>query len=190
MNYGYKTVPQEHCLDREIDYSRGRILGGSSAINFGVYTVGAKGDYDEWADTVGDATFSWDNMQRRLKALETFHPEVPKGAQRYVGARNADHGTSGPVHVGYAQQWEKDITPLIDVFEQVGHSLNLDHNSGNPIGISVMVNTAHKGQRSTAANALASAPENLTILTESPVQRLIIENKKVLGVESNGAQCM
>lgn len=64
----------------EIDYSRGRTVGGSSAINFGLYTVGAKGDYDEWADLVEDEIFNWDNMQRRFKALETFHDKVPEGA--------------------------------------------------------------------------------------------------------------
>lgn len=58
LNWGYKTVPQEHCNDRVIDYSRGRGLGGSSAINFGVFTVGSRDDYDEWARLVDDAAFS------------------------------------------------------------------------------------------------------------------------------------
>jgi choline dehydrogenase-like flavoprotein len=37
LNWGYKTVPQEHAANRELDYSRGKGLGGSSAINFGVF---------------------------------------------------------------------------------------------------------------------------------------------------------
>lgn len=60
MNWGFKTAPQEHCDGRSIDYSGGRGLGGSSAINFGVYTIGARDDYDEWARVAGDdAAFGW-----------------------------------------------------------------------------------------------------------------------------------
>jgi choline dehydrogenase-like flavoprotein len=52
MNWGYKIIPQPHCNDREIDYSRGRCLGGSSAINFSAYTIGCRDDYSEWARIV------------------------------------------------------------------------------------------------------------------------------------------
>lgn len=190
MNWGYKTVPQEHCMNREIDYSRGRALGGSSAINFGVYTVGAKGDYDEWARVVDNDAFKWDNMQRRFKALETFHTNIPKVAQDFTAPHASDHGHSGPVHVGYSRTWEKDVIPMLKICEQAGFPLNKDHNSGNPIGMSVMVSSAHDGLRSTAADALESAPDNLTVKVDSTVHRLVIEDKKVLGVEANGRKCM
>ena len=82
MNWGFKTTPQKDCNDREIDYSRGRCMGGSSAINFGVYSVGARDDYQEWARIVGDDSFAWNNIQRRLKNLETFHGEIPEGMDK------------------------------------------------------------------------------------------------------------
>ena len=63
MNWGYKTAPQEHCAGREIDYARGRGMGGSSAINFGVYTIGARDDYNEWARIVNDDFFDWDDIR-------------------------------------------------------------------------------------------------------------------------------
>ena len=190
MNWGYKTTSQEHCENREIDYSRGRALGGTSTINFGVYTVGAKGDYDEWARVVGNDTFKWDNMQRRFKLLETFHYELPEGGEKYAAPNPSDHGNNGPIHVAYSQQWEKDFTSLLDVFDETGFPLNKDHNSGNPIGMSVLINTAHGGIRSTAADALVSAPNNLTIRTESTVLRLIIKGRRAVGVMCNGTKCM
>jgi choline dehydrogenase-like flavoprotein len=52
MNWGYKTAPQSYGNNQIIDYSRGRGIGGSSAINFGIWTVGAKDDYDQWARLV------------------------------------------------------------------------------------------------------------------------------------------
>lgn len=190
MNWGYKTTAQEHCNNREIDYSRGRGIGGSSAINFGVYSVGARDDYDEWARIVGDDAFQWKPMQARFKSLETFHSDLPPGVNlKYINPKASDHGTSGPLHVGFATEWERDIPVLLGVFEQMGFPVNPDHNSGNPIGISALINSAHQGLRSTAADLLVPLPENLVIVVDSPVQRVILDGKKAVGVEANGKQC-
>ncbi|KAH8878924.1 alcohol oxidase [Thozetella sp. PMI_491] len=191
MNYGYKTVPQKNCANREVDYSRGRGLGGSSAINFGVFTIGAQGDYDEWARVVGDESFAWKNIQSRFKSLETLHGSRPKGvAAKYADPKPEDHGLSGPLHTGYAAEWEDDLPPLLDVFEEAGFPLNPDHNSGNPIGMSVLISSAHKGVRSTANDLLTPLPPNLTILTGSAVQKVILDGKTVVGVESHGMRYM
>ncbi|KAH8879216.1 alcohol oxidase [Thozetella sp. PMI_491] len=187
MNWGYKTAPQEHCADRELDYSRGKGLGGSSAINFGVFTVGARGDYDEWARIVGDEAFRWDRAQARLRSLETLHPKLPAGVStEYAAPRESDHGTSGPLHVGYAAEWEKDLVPLLDTFKAAGYRLNPDHNSGDPIGMSLLISSAYSGRRSTANDLLTPVPENLTILTGKCVQRVVLEGSRAVGVEVDG----
>ncbi|KAJ5522641.1 hypothetical protein N7513_013214 [Penicillium frequentans] len=188
MNWGYKTSPQKDCNDREIDYSRGRCMGGSSAINFGVYSVGARDDYQEWARIVGDEDFAWENIQRRFKELETFHGKIPEGlSKKYADPKSEDHGSEGPLHVGFAREWERDFTELLDVFEEAGFPLNPDHNSGNPIGMSVLINSASNGLRSTAEDlVIGYEKDNLTIITGAPVQRVLLEGKKAVGVESNG----
>ncbi|KAI1645100.1 putative GMC oxidoreductase [Daldinia loculata] len=187
LNWGYKTVPQEFCNNRELDYSRGLGLGGSSAVNFSVFTVGASRDYDEWSRIVGDDAFNWAHMQRRFKSLESFDRTLPPGIDsRYAAPKAEDHGSSGPLKTGYVAEAEKDIAPLLDAFEKVGYPLNPDHNSGNPIGFSLGINSSSKGVRSTAADLFTLAPENLTIITESPVQRLILEGNRAVGVDSNG----
>ncbi|KAJ9270431.1 CAZyme family AA3 [Paecilomyces variotii] len=187
MNWGYSTTPQEGLDNRSLDYSRGLGMGGSSAINFGVYTVGARDDYEEWARVVGDDAFRWGPIQSRFKSLETFHGDLPAGLEKKFKAPNpADHGTSGPLHVGFTTETERDLPDVLDVYEKAGFPFNNDHNSGNPIGMSLMINSAHKGLRSTAADILEPRPENLTIITQSPVQRLILEGKRAVGVESNG----
>ncbi|PCG91297.1 Glucose-methanol-choline oxidoreductase [Penicillium occitanis (nom. inval.)] len=189
LNWGYKTTPQEHCNGREIDYCRGKCLGGSSAINFGVYTVGARDDYDRWAAEVGDSTFNWKNMQSRFKALETFSGEIARPEhQRYGAPQTTDHGDKGALGIGYAAEWESDLPLILDAFEQAGLPRNLDHNSGNPIGMSLMINSVRDGVRTTAADLVKSAPDNLVFMASSPVQRVIIEGNKAVGVESNGKQ--
>jgi choline dehydrogenase-like flavoprotein len=67
MNWGFKTVPQADCANHEVDYSRGRGLGGSSAINFSVWSIGARDDYEEWARIVGDEDSRWKEIQRRAQ---------------------------------------------------------------------------------------------------------------------------
>ncbi|KAK3290935.1 uncharacterized protein B0H64DRAFT_49805 [Chaetomium fimeti] len=189
MNWGYKTTPQPQCADRELDYSRGLGLGGSSAINFGVFTVGARDDYEEWARIVDDDAFRWEPVQARLKRLENFHTTLPAGVSSKYAAPNAsDHGSSGPLHVGFPAECEADVAPMIETFKQAGYPLNPDHNSGNPIGMSLLISSAHQGRRSTSQDLLTPRPENLTILTESPVQRVLLKGKKAVGVESNGQQ--
>jgi choline dehydrogenase-like flavoprotein len=190
MNWGYKTIPQVHCNDREIDYSRGRGLGGSSTINFSAYTIGCRDDYDEWARIVDDDAFGWERMQSRLKEIETFHGEISDGeVAKYAAPRPSDHGSKGRLHVGYAASWESDFASTLESLHQAGLPLNPDHNSGNPLGLAVMMNSAHKGIRSTSADLLPSSQDNLKIVTMAPVQRLCYQGKRVVGVESNGKQC-
>jgi choline dehydrogenase-like flavoprotein len=78
LNWNYKTTPQHQLVGQEVDYSRGKGLGGSTAINFCAWTVGPKDDYDEWARMVGDKSFGWENVQKCLKRIENLHPEIPQ----------------------------------------------------------------------------------------------------------------
>ncbi|KAF4162560.1 hypothetical protein CNMCM6936_001989 [Aspergillus lentulus] len=168
----------------------GKVLGGSTTINFSVFTVGARDDYDEWATVVGDELYKWDRMQPRFRRLETFDTTISdlKNA-KYGGPKSSDHGSQGALRVGFASEWEQDLPLMLDVFEQAGLVRNPDSNSGNPIGMALMVNSAHKGRRTTAADLLDTAPENLTIITESPVQRIVLDGKKAIGVKCNGKLC-
>lgn len=58
LNWGYKTEPQGHLKGQQIDYSRGKGLGGSTSINFSCWVVGPDEDYNEWARRVGDDAWS------------------------------------------------------------------------------------------------------------------------------------
>ncbi|KAL8949571.1 MAG: hypothetical protein Q9222_004330 [Ikaeria aurantiellina] len=68
-DWGYTTVPQKHLQGREIGYSRGKGLGGSTAINFCVFTRGSKVDYDTWAHRVGDDAWTWEHVLQRFKEV-------------------------------------------------------------------------------------------------------------------------
>ncbi|OCT48401.1 glucose-methanol-choline (gmc) oxidoreductase [Cladophialophora carrionii] len=187
MNWGYQTAPVKGFDGRVISYDRGKGLGGSSAINFSVWTVGPKGDYDELARLVGDEEWKWSNVQERYKRLETYHGDAGDDVDSVRHYRDADpknHGYDGPIHVGFPKVWEPQGKELMDIWYANGAKHNLDHNSGDPIGLALCISTAYKGVRSTSADALIDAPSNLHILVDTQVARVVFEGTKASGIRT------
>ncbi|KAL8886395.1 MAG: hypothetical protein Q9215_005886 [Flavoplaca cf. flavocitrina] len=181
-NWGYKTVSQPELDSREVDYSRGKGLGGSTAINFCVYTRGPSADYDHWSALVEDPAWAWENVEKRFDRVENFHHPISE-ASGYVAVADDGRGKRGLVDVGVTEIWD----PGFDEFMKNAyhyHPKNNNHNSGNPIGISVCQLSACGGHRVTASGAyLASTPSNLTIMTNATVTKLVLKGKSVVGVE-------
>lgn len=184
MNWGYKTTPQPGLDGRELDYSRGKGLGGSSAINFSVFDIGPKDDFELIAQIAGDDSWNWQHAQARFKKLETFHGEAPAPYENYVRAKPEDHGSAGKLHIGFTKVWEKTMGDLLAALEESGSKINPDINSGDPIGWGPCPSSAYNGVRSTAADLVLNRPENLTIITEQSVHRVIFEGNKAVGIET------
>lgn len=94
-----------------------------------------------------------------------------------------DHGTSGPLHLSYAKVWEKNIADIFTAAAQVRLGNNLDVNSGNPIGMGMGAACLYEGKRTTASSYLRSPPQNLTIITDSPIAKILLDSssKKATG---------
>lgn len=103
-DWQYTTAKQPNANNRALPWPRGKVLGGSSAMN-GMYTVRpSKLEVDTWATLAGGATdkWSWDQLFNNMKTSETFTPPSSdiqaEGGIKY----SADsRGTSGPVHATY-----------------------------------------------------------------------------------------
>lgn len=189
-NWGYKTVPQKYVDDRQLDYSRGKGLGGSTLINMCAWTVGPKDDYDRWASEVGDEAFNWENSVRMRKNIESFSDVVDNEHRKYARPDMAAHGSGGPVRVEYPTVLESPMAVQLDAAEECGLGLNGDINNGNPIGFSSGPSTGLNGQRVTAAAAyLTGVPDNLTIVSEAQVTKILFEGTKAIGVVANGQEC-
>ncbi|KAF2099216.1 alcohol oxidase [Rhizodiscina lignyota] len=190
MSWGYKTEPQAVKNGHNggvVDYSRGKGLGGSTAVNFACWTVGPKEDYDEWARIVGDDFFNWNHATERRKRFEAY--VVPENAEhaKYVEPVKEVHGSSGPVHVEVPSKWAKDVSFSLDAMEEAGLKINKDLNSGDVIGAAICPSTSSNSWRSTAATEfLQDTPKNLTILTDTQATKIIFNGKKATGVEANG----
>ncbi|VDB94040.1 unnamed protein product [Peniophora sp. CBMAI 1063] len=154
--WNYTTVEQPGLNNRALSYPRGRVLGGSSSINFMYYTRGSRDDYDRFADFTGDEIWSWDNMFTYMLKAEDF--VQPINGQPSTGRIDpTDHGHDGSLlttTTGFPFPFddlvvETSKTPI----NEFNFSYNEDVNSGNTIGTSWIQSTTGGGVRSSAATA-------------------------------------
>lgn len=181
----YKSSPQKHLAGREIDLTRGKGLGGSSTVNFASWTIGPRDDWDTMAEITDDSAWSWEKAKERFQKLETYHdkvPEVPEGMKKYLDPKSSAHGYQGPLHIGFEDKWDGYATSCMDIWEANGYDINTDTGSGECLGISVAPKTMYRGTRATAADLLYPTPENLHIKTDSPVHRIVFDNKRAVGI--------
>ncbi|UKZ71704.1 uncharacterized protein TrAtP1_012653 [Trichoderma atroviride] len=69
LNYGSKSTPQAHYGGRQIDMIRGKGLGGSSQINFQVWSLGARGEFDAWAERTKAQEWGFESILNSIKKV-------------------------------------------------------------------------------------------------------------------------
>lgn len=160
--------------DRSIAYPRGRVLGGSSAINGMIYMRGQKQDYDYWA-SLGNAGWAWDDVLPLFKAFENHH----------LGS-NDWHGANGELRVE-SQRLRWDI---LDAFRAAAAQAGIAHiddfNRGDNEGSAYFEVTQKKGLRFSAAKAFlhpVKSRKNLTVLTHAICDRIVFEGKRARGIQ-------
>ncbi len=175
FDWGYYTAPQANGAGRRIPYVRGRVLGGSSAINGMVYVRGNKQNYDDWAAEGCDG-WGWNDALRCFKRLEDWAP----GANEYRGA-------GGPIRVTAAS----DVTPATSALIQaisdtLGVPVLEDYNGASQEGIGTCQMNARDGLRFSSSEAYvhpALERPNFRVQTGVTVSRVIIEKGRAVGVE-------
>lgn len=183
LDHGYVSEPEPTLGGRTIAYTRGKGLGGSSAVNFGVYLYGSGADYDKWADLVGDASWEWESVKKSFAAIENYDFKGSEEWSHLADPSKNAHGTSGALKVGLPPVLEKGVQPQMEALRDAGDHVNLDPNSGDPVGLSVFPYSYSKEGRTTSAIAhLVDPPSNLTVWTDATVDKLVFEGTKVTGV--------
>ncbi len=170
-NWRFETVPQKGLNGRRGYQPRGRGLGGSSAINAMLYLRGHHGDYDEWRD-LGCTGWGWDDV------LPYF-----KRAELNVRGGDAFHGGEGPLWVSDQNYANGGAHAFVEAGAALQLPVNQDFNGERQEGVGVYQVTQKNGERWTAARAyLGQKRENLTILTDALVERILFEDDRVWGV--------
>ncbi len=172
----YETEPVAGLGGRRSDWPRGKVLGGSTAINGMVYARGLPSDYDAWAQS-GLSSWSWDKVRPAFLRSEDF---------RGPGGVPAVHGTDGPLAVS---RRAKPVSPLSEAFIEAGvaagYPLCDDFNSEAPDGFGYYHFTIRNGRRESAATAFlrgALDRPNLTVLTGVEVLKVAFEGDRATGI--------
>lgn len=176
----YLTDPDKGIKGRQLQWPRGKVLGGSSSLNGLLYIRGQREDYDDWA-AAGNVGWDYNAVLPYFKKSECQE----RGADEY-------HGTDGPLKVSDLRLRREIAERFIEAAKAAGIPENPDVNGATQEGVGYFQQTSYKGFRCSTAKAFlrpALKRPNLTLIKRAHCQRLLLEGKRVVGVEyRQGAQ--
>jgi len=169
VSWNYSTEPEAELGGRQVHYPRGKVLGGSSALNGLLWVRGMPEDYDGWRDA-GCTGWGWDAVEPIFRRIENFGPV----------------SSDGGVDLQFAPIENCTFEAMVGAFQQSGLPVdaNLNESVGERVGRVPM--TARRGVRRSAAVTYlhpAMRRSNLTVLTQVMVKRIRCENGNAVAVE-------
>ena len=173
-NWDYQTEPQEHLGNRRMHTPRGRVLGGSSAINGMAYVRGHALDYDRWAEDPELAHWSYQHCL----------PYFRRAERRDLGA-DTYHGDNGPLYVTTGRGWSPLYQAFIEAGREAGYGHTADMNGERQEGFGPMQMTVRNGVRwSTAKGYLEPVMDrpNLHVKQRALTRRILFDGKRAIGV--------
>ena len=170
----YMTEPDPGINNRQLQWPRGKVLGGSSSLNGLLYVRGQKQDYDHW-QKLGNKGWNYSSVLPYFKKSE----DQERGA-------NAYHGVGGPQKVSDLRLRRPIADQFIKAAQETGIPENEDYNGEQQEGVGYFQQTAHKGFRYSTAKGFLKPVKNranLTIITKAHVTRLILQGTRVEAVD-------
>jgi choline dehydrogenase len=174
-DYAYLTEPQQHADGTQVFWPRGKVLGGSSALNGMIYVRGHRSDYDDWATRHGATGWSYDEVLPYFKRSEDFED-----------GPSAHHGAGGPLPVTRNHAPNPVTSAFVESCEQYGIPHNDDCNAEEILGVNLLHRTIRDGRRISAWTAFLQPVLDsplLTVLTGGLVARVLVEGGRARGVE-------
>lgn len=172
--WAFSTEPQPETADRSIIWPRGKVLGGSSAINGLIYIRGQKADYDDW-DRTGATGWSYADV------LPWF-----RRSERFSGPPSSYHGTDGELGVSPLRMDHPCCAAWLEAGKEAGYPETEDFNGEHDTGLGRYQVTLSGRWRSSAASAFLNPVRrrsNLTVLTRAQVTRILMRQRRANGVE-------
>lgn len=179
LDWAFRSAPQRQLNNRRILLNRGKGLGGSSGINFGMYVRGNRGDYDGWAQ-MGNTGWSYDDVLPYFKRSEVstiYDDEF--------------HGTEGNIQIELPHNRNPLQEKVFEALEDLGVPRNPDYNGAVQAGSFLYQFTTKDGKRVSAADGfLTPALErpNLTVVTGAHITGISFDGKRATGVHYAAGQ--
>ena len=174
FDWSFATVPQVNAAQRTMPMPLGRVIGGSSAINFMVYVRGHRDNFDDWRD---QGCVGW--------GYEDILP-VFKKSERNARIVDHFHGQGGPLEVSDLAA----VNPMSDLLAEatkdaLGTPASDDFNGASQDGVGRFQVTIRGHQRWSVADAFLGAARdrpNLIVESGTRVLRIDVENGRAVGV--------
>jgi choline dehydrogenase len=173
-NWLYSSEPEASTGQRRVPIPRGKLLGGSSAINGMVFVRGQSQDYDTWAQ-LGNRGWSYREVLPIFRDMESYQGEADEEYR----------GRGGPLKVSESIETGPIYDALIKAAGEVGVPFTKDYNAASQDGIGMTQATIRNGRRmSTAVCYLdpARGRPNLVIQANALAESLLLEGKRCVGV--------
>ncbi|MBD2745177.1 GMC family oxidoreductase N-terminal domain-containing protein [Microvirga sp. BT688] len=170
----FKTEAEAGLNGRILNYPRGKVLGGSSAINAMIYMRGQREDYDNWRQ-MGLEGWGWDDVR----------PIFRQHVDHYLGA-GEHHGAGGEWRVEEPRMRWQILDSFIEAAVEASIPRVSDFNTGSNEGISYFHVNQKNGRRWSAARGFlkpALSRSNLKVETHAHATRILFEGKRAIGVE-------
>jgi choline dehydrogenase len=180
-NWKYWTAPEPNMGNRRMFWPRGRTLGGSSSINAMCYIRGHAWDYDHWAE-LGCRGWSYADVLPVFRRMENFEP--------CQGSPDPYHGVGGPLNVDTHRALNPLMKAFVQAAQQAGHTFTDDFNGAQQEGVGYYHVMQKGGERCSNAKAYLDPVkdrENLTVLTDVQVSRVLFEGTCAVGVALQSA---
>ncbi|MBC7388240.1 MAG: GMC family oxidoreductase N-terminal domain-containing protein [Opitutaceae bacterium] len=175
-DWNLKTIPQPGLLNREITINQGKVLGGSSSINAMMYVRGNSRNFDQW-NSLGADGWSYEELLPLFKKLED-----------YSGGDWKFHNKDGELKIGDCPEPEMRAPEFLKAAAEIGYNEpHWDYNGArqeNSAGY-LQFHIDRNGKRESGATAFLHPVmdrENLVVITNTQVARVIIDDKKATGV--------
>lgn len=169
----FKTEPEAGLNGRALAYPRGKVIGGSSAINAMISMRGQAADYDHWRQ-LGLTGWGWDDVLPAFKKLE----------DHFLG-ESEHHGVGGGWRIEAPRLSWKVLDAVADAAHEMGIRKTPDFNTGDNEGIGYFHVNQKRGRRWSSARGFlkpALSRPNLRLETNVLVDRVIVENGRAVGV--------
>lgn len=170
-DWDYYTTPQPGAHGRRLHLPRGKVLGGSHALNAAIWVRCAPSDFDGWA-ALGNDGWSWRDMLPVYRAMEDFS-----------GGASEWHGVGGPLPVDNDHRLDPIQRSIVDAAVQAGVPFNPDYNGERLDGVSKQQLNIAEGIRVNTWKAyLRPVREALRIRTGAHAHSVLLEDGRAVGV--------
>ncbi|KAK6442560.1 hypothetical protein LTR95_001221 [Oleoguttula sp. CCFEE 5521] len=200
IDWKYETTPQAGLNNRTLQWPRGRVLGGTSALNFMAWTRPSRQDLDAWTE-LGNAGWGWDDLLPFYQRSETFSPPSDDDTLQHRLQTDASVlGTHGAVAISYLKEYSPPHQHWHETLHNLGVKTNEQHMSGSNIGVwtnivAVDPATMRRSYSTTAYYLPVAERSNLKVITGASAREVILEQRAgtwtATGVryECNGRMC-